>query len=189
MFKDCHCCKESKYAMNPVGGTGPRNALVAVLGRNPGTTENLQDKPFVGSGGQELIKGLMLAHIFIRSCYLTNLVKCYTPAGITPSRFCRKTCTDLWLNKELQKLTKLKLVITLGNEALNYFEPYGSVEELHGTALYVTKPWQRNEKVMIFITYHPSVVFYENGKKFNKDMEALRFFLEEQTRGKELIHA
>lgn len=186
MLKDCHCCKESNYARNPIGGTGPRSALVAVLGRNPGSKELQQNKPFVGAVGIELTKGLMIAGIFVRSCYLTNLCKCYTPSGVTPSRFCRKICAELWLGRELASLSKLQIVIALGNEALQYFEPEGNVAELHGTAFYTQKPWEREERIMLFTTYHPAIVFHapEGIKRFNSDMCALKEILDTATKGK-----
>ncbi len=68
---------------------------------------------------------------------------------------CRKRCANAWLNGELGTLTKLKLIITFGNEALQYFEPEGLVGHLHGTAF-------DRGRFKMFVMYHPSAALRDS---------------------------
>lgn len=55
--------------------SGPNNALIAIVGEQPGLNEVREGKPFVGAAGQELDRDLKMAGITRAECYLTNLIK------------------------------------------------------------------------------------------------------------------
>jgi len=58
-----------------VGGIGPKDADVVILGEAPGRQEDKQGKPFVGRSGKLLTRLLHKAGILRESCYITNVVK------------------------------------------------------------------------------------------------------------------
>ena len=123
-LEDCKFCMERRYANAPVPGVGNLNlAEVCFLGRNPGRDEDLYSIPFIGQAGKKLNEGLLYAGIQRNSVYITNISKCMTPTGIVPSPECLNKCAHAWLNDELKSLTRLRVIVTLGNQALQYFEP------------------------------------------------------------------
>jgi len=176
-LEDCKLCRERTYGTGPVPGCG--NCLlneICLLGRNPGTTEDGLKKPFVGRAGGKLNEGLVLAKLLRGLCYVTNVSKCMTPNNVTPTQQCLRICSDTWLTDELIALPKLKLVVTLGNQALHYFERHGTVGELHGTVL----PAKIGEKdISIFVSYHPSAALRSTlmNKHFMNDMTRLGHYL------------
>lgn len=174
-FATCALCMERKYANRTVYGDGsPKLAKVCLLGRNPGRDEDRLGVPFIGRAGRKLDQGLVIASLLRRECYTTNISKCMTPPNIAPSAVCRRTCVDAWLNEELASLERLELIVTLGNEALRYFEPLGRVGELQGTHFDTVKPWMA-QKIHIFVSYHPSAALRSTSvhEKFMIGMERL----------------
>jgi len=154
-LKTCRLCKERFFAASvtesggPVPAEGDKRARVVVIGRNPGINEVKEGRPFVGRAGQKLNKGLALAGIPRQKCWITNVAKCYTPEGIRPSPKCLRLCAQKYLSKELESLTSVRLIITCGNEALQYFEPLATVGLLHGSSFTCGGK-------ELFVTYHPS---------------------------------
>ena len=177
-LKECKECMERSFGHGPVPGHGnPKLAKICLLGRNPGVTEDLKGVPFVGRAGGKLNTGLVLAHILRNECYVTNMGKCYTPTSVKPSAKCYERCKELWLCNEMRSLEKLKLIVTLGNEALKYFEPLASVGELHGYPFPAKRPWGKllEESITVFVSYHPSAALRSSimNKHFMKDMSRL----------------
>ena len=58
-----------------VPGRGPREAKIAIVGEQPGRTEVMHGRPFIGPAGEELDKCLHTAGIIRSECYITNVVK------------------------------------------------------------------------------------------------------------------
>jgi uracil-DNA glycosylase len=160
-FRDCTLCKESKYGQEPLPGVGSPEARICFLGRNPGSTEDELRRPFCGRAGKKLDEGLLHAGLsragyVDTACWITNTAKCMTPGDLKPSRKCYTTCIYAWLNKEMALLKRLELIVALGNEALHYLEPHGSVGELQGQLLTVKRPWCAESEIKVFASYHPS---------------------------------
>lgn len=180
-LKDCKLCRERDYGTGPVPGCGNCElAEICLLGRNPGVEEDPIKKPFVGRAGGKLNEGLVLAKLLRSICYVTNVGKCMTPTNVQPTQQCLRICSDTWLTDELIALPKLKLVVTLGNQALHYFERHGTVGELHGTVLPVAAgkiPGKAD--VSIFVSYHPSAALRSTlmNKHFTNDMMRLGHYL------------
>lgn len=172
---DCNFCPERKYGTGPVPGYGNIElAKVCLLGRNPGVQEDPVKKPFVGKAGGKLNEGLVIAELPRNECYITNVGKCMTPTNINPTQQCLQTCSKMWLGDELVSLTNVRLIVTLGNQALHYFERLATVGELHGTCF----PWRG---VDIFVSYHPSAALRSSlmNKHFLDDMQRLGKYLKE----------
>lgn len=180
-LEDCNVCEERKYANRPVPGVGNRElAEICFLGRNPGRTEDKDGVPFVGRAGKKLDVGLVLAGVLRRLVYITNVVKCMTPSNIVPSRACFFNCRTHWLVPEFMSLPKLKLIVTLGNEALKLFEPLGTVGNLHGT--YFKTKLVGEKKMLLFVSYHPSAACRSSlmNQHFMDDMGKLKILLLEE---------
>jgi DNA polymerase len=71
----CHGCPLYCHATQAVFGTGPRHALLMLVGEQPGDHEDLEGAPFVGPAGRELDTGLAAAGLSRKQVYLTNAVK------------------------------------------------------------------------------------------------------------------
>jgi len=102
-----------------------------------------------------------------------------TPTNVNPTQQCLRICSDTWLKDELHSIVQLELVVTLGNQALHYFEKRGTVGELHGTVIPVTKDKVGKEGVSIFVSYHPSAALRSTlmNTHFMNDMQKLCHYL------------
>lgn len=175
-LEDCKRCREIDIEnVSPVMGTGSIEASICILGRNPGKQENLEHRPFVGRAGRKLFAILHLQNIEREHTYVTNVVKCATIDTMPPSRFCLLNCSRTWLDLELSLLTNLSLVIVLGNQALKYFEPYGTVSQLHGT-IFTSSPAWCSQQLTLFVSYHPSAALRSRkiNAQFYKDFQQLK---------------
>lgn len=171
ILKDCKLCIERKYGTGPVPGCGSLEALICLLGRNPGVSEDPVGRPFVGRAGGKLNEGLWTAKLPRSLCYVTNVSKCMTPSDVKPSQQCLRICSDTWLKDELDSLKQLKLVIVLGNQALHYFERHISVGDMHGYVL----PARGDYSYDVFVSYHPSAALRSTlmNQHFMSDMARL----------------
>lgn len=153
LLKDCKLCPEREYGRGPVPGCGDILALFCLLGRNPGKSEDAIGRPFVGKAGGKLNEGLSRAGLSRTLCWVDNVSKCMTPSDVKPTQQCQRICSTTWLNDTLRNLTRLELVVTLGNEALHVFFRNLTVGEYHGLIL----PTQHDHRPLdIFVSYHPS---------------------------------
>ena len=179
----CNLCKERTLVQSclrakgePVSAKGNFNARAVLIGRNPGSTEARELVPFCGAAGDKLNTALFAAGIKRAECYITNLVKCFTPSGVSPSIACRKRCAGRWLDRELAELKELKLIVAFGNEALQYFDLEASVGQLHGTSfsVYTTNP-ERAQPTMLFAMFHPAACLHDPRiiRRFEKDANEL----------------
>jgi len=173
MFEDlakCMLCPERQFARVPVPGIGDIKTKIVLLGRNPGVNEDKQGVPFIGRAGGRLNEGCVLAGLLRRSCWVTNVSKCMTPTQRTPSKECRTTCVKQWLIPELREIDP-EVILTLGNEALQVFEIFGRVGELHGTIFMTDKIWGPG-RVQLFVSYHPSAALRSKSiyDLYRKDM-------------------
>ena len=178
-LKDCKQCREREYGTGPVPGCGNIDALVCLLGRNPGVQEDPVKRPFVGKAGGKLNEGLWLAKLPRAACWVDNVSKCMTPSNVKPTQQCLRICSETWLKPTLYNMKELKLVVVLGNQALHYFEPREVVGDLHGTVLPVAAGKVGKEGVSMFVSYHPSAALRStimNGYFIN-DMTRLSCYL------------
>lgn len=177
-LKDCKLCVERKYGTGPVPGCGKLDALVCLLGRNPGTSEDPVGRPFVGRAGEKLNEGLWKASLPRSACYVTNVSKCMTPKDVKPTQQCLRICSDTWLKQELADLHNLKLVVVLGNQALHYFLRNTAVGDIHGCVL----PAPPGQSFELFVSYHPSAALRSTlmNQHFMTDMARLGHYLRKQ---------
>lgn len=135
MVKPDTCIGCPYYSRPMVRGTGSPNADLIILGQSPGKTEVEEGVPFAGSSGDVLNTALRRADISRSSNYVSNIVKCFVPAGEKVEKLAVEKCRPL-LKKELE-LVPAKTILTLGKEAF---------DELSGKDLKVSHDRKSAEK-------------------------------------------
>lgn len=128
------------------------------IGEQPGDSEDLAGRPFVGPAGRLLDDALAAAGVPRDAAYVTNVVKHFkfTRRGKKrihdkPNRHEREACRP-WLDAELEAIAP-EIVVLLGATAAQAL--MGSrfkVTEMRGRVL--TAPWARQ----VIATVHPSSV-------------------------------
>jgi len=159
----CTFCELHKGQINPVFARGYAEADILICGMCPGPDENKIGIPFVGTAGKILDEILNRAFSLKHKVYITNLVKCFVPAG--------KDLDIRWMSRCLPyfivqlQLIKPKVIIALGKDVCNFLlnkdEQMGS---MRGNAYDYL-----NTKLIC--TYHPSFLARGGGiqhKDFNK---------------------
>lgn len=96
----CKGCDLYRHATQAVGGVGPRNAKMMVVGEQPGDHEDIQGLPFVGPAGQLLDQTLEELGIDRSELYVTNAVKHF--------KFVQKGKLRLHENPRLSEITACK---------------------------------------------------------------------------------
>jgi DNA polymerase len=71
----CRRCGLWRYATQAVGGQGPTDAKLMLVGEQPGDAEDLAGQPFVGPAGRILNQALRHAGLERDRLYVTNAVK------------------------------------------------------------------------------------------------------------------
>lgn len=118
----CTACPLFEHATQTVFGEGPAQAPVMLIGEQPGDSEDLQGRPFVGPAGQLLDWALEKAGIDRQRTYVTNVVKHFkwVPRGKRrihgkPSSMEIRACLP-WLEQEIA-LVEPDALICLGATA------------------------------------------------------------------------
>jgi uracil-DNA glycosylase len=158
---DCRGCELWEPATQVVFSAGNASAPVALVGEQPGDSEDLRGVPFVGPAGQLLQRAMEEAGLARDQVYVTNAVKHFrfTPRGkrrihATPEAAHITACKP-WLVEELRVVAP-HVVVCLGATA---------VRALLGTQVRVMRdrgvPMPRETsrgEVLFVVTAHPSSV-------------------------------
>jgi uracil-DNA glycosylase len=112
----CTMCALSVTRRNPVFGSGPREARLAVIGEGPGAKEDERGIPFVGRSGA-LLDSLLSEVVGISrdEVFVTNIVKCRPPENRDPTKDEVAACEG-YLVAQLAHVDP-QVVVTLGNVA------------------------------------------------------------------------
>jgi len=120
--KQCTACHLYKNATQTVFGEGPKTAEIILVGEQPGDSEDVAGKPFVGPAGKIMDRALEEAGIDRKQVYVTNAVKHFKwePRGKRrlhkkPNSWEIAACRP-WLEAEI-RLVKPKLVVAMGSTA------------------------------------------------------------------------
>jgi uracil-DNA glycosylase family protein len=118
----CTACPLYKNATQTVFGEGPTTAPIMLIGEQPGDSEDVAGKPFVGPAGKIMDRALEEAGINRKEVYVTNAVKHFKWEPRGKRRIHKKpnsreiaACRP-WLEAEL-RLVKPGLVVCLGATA------------------------------------------------------------------------
>jgi uracil-DNA glycosylase family protein len=139
--RECTACHLYKYATQTVFGEGPKKAPIMLVGEQPGDSEDVAGKPFVGPAGKIMDRALEEAGIDRRKVYVTNAVKHFKWEPRGKRRIHQKpnareiaACRP-WLEAEL-RVVKPKLLVVLGaTAAQTIFGPSFRVTRERGKVL------------------------------------------------------
>jgi len=149
----CKDCELSKTAKQPVPGLGPAHSQLMIIGRNPGRDEDTEGLPFVGGAGKVLNALLHDAGIKRSKCYVTNVVKCYTPMNREPEPGEIKCCLK-YLLKEIQTQHP-NCILALGDLAMEVLTQQVGITKWRGSVLTALSPFPA---IKVIPTFHPSYI-------------------------------
>jgi DNA polymerase len=119
---DCKRCDLWKIGTQTVFGEGKQTSTVMFIGEQPGNSEDLEGRPFVGPAGGLLDKALVEAGIDRAKVYVTNVVKHFKWEPRGKRRIHKKpnaveiTACRPWLDAEIAVI-KPRAIICLGSTA------------------------------------------------------------------------
>lgn len=111
----CNCSACPLNGQSPVHSTGLTTSVLAIVGENPGRTEEETGVPFTGASGYMLDKMLKLNGARREDFFLTNATLCRPDRKLKPKEWTKAIeCCKPRLNKEIEG----KKVLALGDKAL-----------------------------------------------------------------------
>jgi uracil-DNA glycosylase len=161
----CRRCELWRNATQAVGGAGPADARIMLVGEQPGDQEDRAGLPFVGPAGSLLDRALAEAQLDRSTVYVTNAVKHFKwePRGKrrmhkTPAQREIEACYA-WLEQEMTRVDPAVLV-ALGATALKAIsaDAHASVGATLGRAV-------RHDGRWLITLYHPSYVLRVPGEQ------------------------
>lgn len=152
----CTRCPLHRDATQAVPGEGPTDAVLMFVGEQPGDSEDLAGRPFVGPAGRVFDQACAAAGIDRRTVFVTNAVKHfkYAPRGKVrihqrPNSGEVSACR-WWLQAE-QALVRPRLTVALGATAAEALTGTGKgILARRGTV----EPG--DDGAPVFLTVHPS---------------------------------
>jgi len=115
---ECNLCELYKGQIKPVFARGNKEADIIICGMCPGPDENRAGIPFVGPAGKILDEIINRTFSLKYKYYITNLVKCFVPVGISLEESWMSVCLPYFIVQ--LKLIKPKAVIALGKDVSNF---------------------------------------------------------------------
>jgi len=112
----CVKCPLWKGRRKAVPGEGSIEASVVFVGEAPGYWEDMKGLPFVGAAGKVLDAFLNKISLLRSRVFITNVVKCRPPENRDPRPDEIKTCTSLYLDRQISVI-KPKIIVTLGRHS------------------------------------------------------------------------
>lgn len=154
----CTRCPLHCHATQTVFGEGPDDAEIMFVGEQPGDTEDLVGRPFIGPAGQVFDEAVAAAKIDRSRVYVTNAVKHFKYERRGKRRIhMRPDAGEVshcrwWLAKEIE-IVRPRIVVALGATA--YLALTGEsrpIAEMRGMPI----PMQENR--MLLVTTHPAAI-------------------------------
>ena len=154
----CRRCDLWQRATQAVPGEGPKNALMMLVGEQPGDAEDVRGRPFVGPAGQILDEALRKCGLVRNELFVTNAVKHFKwePRGkrrlhMKPQQQEIRACSG-WLEQEISEVSP-RVIIALGATALRAVTGMSvTIEEARRAPLHSTSD------ALVIATYHPSAI-------------------------------
>ena len=152
-----------------VGGIGPLEPDLMIIGEAPGKNEHEQGIPFVGASGLYLDEALRKAGQSRAECYITNVVKFRPPLNDFKQLHLigvdlDKSIRELW-EFEIEKL-RPKCILAVGNEALKAVTNHDGILNYRGSILLA-----RDGVTKVVPTIHPAALFSHKNWSDNGDDE------------------
>ena len=147
-----------------VPGRGPREARIAIVGEQPGKTEVLHGRPFIGPAGEELDKCLHTAGIIRGECYITNVIKDldnplkhYIDIAASPASRAKLHPEGQKYLEELKaelEYVRPNVVVAAGNVALYALTERRGITKWRGSVV----PSSLVPKLKVVPCFHPSTI-------------------------------
>lgn len=154
----CTRCPLHCHATQTVFGEGPDDAEIMFVGEQPGDTEDLAGRPFIGPAGQVFDEAVAAAGIDRSQVYVTNAVKHFKYERRGKRRIhMRPDAGEVahcrwWVSKEIE-IIRPRIVVALGATAyLSLTGESRPIAEVRGMPI----PMQDNR--MLLVTMHPSAI-------------------------------
>ncbi|RYI31863.1 MAG: uracil-DNA glycosylase, partial [Acetobacteraceae bacterium] len=154
----CRRCPIGVCASQGVAGEGPADAGLMIVGEQPGDSEDLAGRPFVGPAGEVFDRCARDAGLIREQAYVTNAVKHFKFQPKGKRRLHQRPTTDeietckWWLDLERQ-LVRPKLIVAMGATA---------AQALTGTGAGLLKRQGTVENgpdgVPVLVSIHPSYI-------------------------------
>jgi len=184
----CVKCPLFKGRSNAVPGEGNIDASVMFVGEAPGYWEDVKGLPFVGAAGKVLDTLFEKIKLPREKVFITNVVKCRPPENRDPQPDEVKTCTSLYLNRQIA-LIQPKIIVTLGRHSTTYIlskaglktKAIEGITQLHGK---VIKTQFLNLPVSVIPMFHPAAVLHnpKYREALESDFELLKNELKKRRR-------
>jgi uracil-DNA glycosylase len=158
--RSCKACDLWKTATQTVFGEGKSNALIMMVGEQPGDQEDRVGRPFVGPAGKLLDEALARAGIDRADVYVTNVVKHFkwiaSERGkrrihMKPRQSEIEACSP-WLEAELHAVRPKILVCMGATAAQTLLGKHVSVTRMHGQSI------ESQHARFAIATMHPSSI-------------------------------
>ena len=151
-IQKCTRCPLSYSRKNSVPGEGPANAEIMFIGEGPGFYENEQGRPFVGQAGKYLEELLQKIGLKRNEVFITNVVKCRTPANRDPQDEELEACRN-FLERQIRAMQP-RIIITLGRFSMGRYFKEAKISLVHGNTV-----WVKGQ--MIIPMYHPAAGLHQ----------------------------
>lgn len=187
--KAIHACRQCPIGLldnHAVMGEGPQDAILMIVGEQPGDQEDQAGRPFVGPAGQLLDRHLEHAGIDRRAAYVTNAVKHfkYVPRGkrrLHQSPTAKEIDTCRWWIESERQIVQPKLILAMGaSAARGMLGKTVSISKARGA------PIALEDGSELWVTAHPSYLLRldgaaqeEQSRLFDADLAAVKERLEE----------
>jgi uracil-DNA glycosylase family protein len=159
--RSCRRCDLWQRATQSVFGEGPEDASLVLVGEQPGDSEDVAGRPFVGPAGRVLDRALHAVGIDRTRVYVTNVVKHFKwePRGkrrlhSKPNGAEIDACR-FWLDHEIATLRPNVLVCLGATAAQAILGPHFRVTKTRGS--WMPSPLAPN----VLATVHPSSILRE----------------------------
>ena len=182
----CRKCPIGECATQAVMGEGVASADLMIVGEQPGDSEDLAGRPFVGPAGQLLDEFLGQAGIARDRTYLTNAVKHFKfvqrgKRRIHQNPQAREIDTCRWWLESERDIVKPKVILALGASAARaMLGKTVSISKVRG------QPMMLEDGSELWVTNHPSYLLRldgeareEQGRRFAADLAAVKARMEE----------
>ncbi len=179
-IRACTKCPLWKGRKKAVPGEGDTNTPLLFVGEAPGYREDVKGSPFVGAAGKILNALITKIGLTREQVFITNVVKCRPPENRAPKPNEIKTCTGLYLNRQIALIAP-KIIVTLGNHStFNVLSSAGleikaeeRITQLQGR---VFSTEFMDLPVSVIPMYHPAAILHnpKYSEALEKDFELLK---------------
>lgn len=147
-----------------VNGYGRTPNDVMIVGEAPGANEARQGRPFVGRSGEEQARYLAQHDFNVRSAYITNVVKEFTPGNPDPT----PTQIAQWgpvLHEEIIDV-RPRVILAVGRFAMRWLLDLDAVDNDTMSALHgLPRKSPHYRDLIVVPVHHPASGFYDDDNR------------------------